>query len=129
MAIPALWKTNPIDYFIEGEGEFAVASLTVYKRFSGFYFDRIADLSSDSPFRFTWSDIVAVNGLSVNIDARTAWNLSKRTASYFNTPTPCFAKLTPSLNSPELPGSTLIPRTSYGDCLRDNQVLGALALC
>lgn len=75
-AQPAQWRTDPKRYFEEGEGEFAVASLREYKKnFTGHYFDKIAALSNAEPFQFTWSDVAAVNGLSVSVDASTAWNI------------------------------------------------------
>lgn len=75
MSMPATWVTNPMDYFLEGGGDMAVKSLEVYQSFTGFYFDKIALESSSEPFRITWSDIASVSGLSVNIEAPTAWNI------------------------------------------------------
>lgn len=121
---PAQWWTDPLEYFEEGDGGYAVASLRAYKRFTGHLFDKIAALSCTEPYKFTWSDIASVSGLSVSIESPTAWNIVHEDGLLTRAVNALLREIDPTLELREASDSDLAPAYELWGLLKGEEGMG-----
>jgi len=124
MSREARWRTNPLEYFTEVQGQMAVSALRVYQGSTGIYFDKIAYLSRQKPYEYTWSDIASVNGLSVNMEAPTAWNIVHHDGALATRVNELLRELSPDLTLAEATQTDLEPAYGLWRLLQSERGLG-----